>query len=255
MFAVAEADLERARRVPAEQRVERQRLPASTRRRNAATDPRARATGPTVMRPARITKLRIGRCASLVHAAMPSDAYSAAKLRAAASSAASQCAAESLSAPSVTYFAQAKRDASRRGTRAPARTLPCRRRRRRPRADAWRTNPRWSTAAAADARTPAEIRSPPASSSNGVTPGAKPRPLTSMSRCAKRLQATSECAGDAAAAGRAQVHHQRQRRRPCSASPPGGARARPRHSPCRRRCTADSRRRAPAGRAIPAAMP
>ena len=31
--------------------------------------------------------------------------------------------------------------------------------------------------------------------SNGVTPGANPSPLTSMSRCAKRLQATSVCAG------------------------------------------------------------
>ena len=31
-------------------------------------------------------------------------------------------------------------------------------------------------------------------SSNGVTPGAKPRPLTSMSRCENRLHATSECA-------------------------------------------------------------
>ena len=31
--------------------------------------------------------------------------------------------------------------------------------------------------------------------SKGVTPGSNPMPLTSMSRCAKRLQATSVCAG------------------------------------------------------------
>ena len=109
----------------------------------------------------------------------------------AASSAASQCAAESLSAPSVMYFAQAKAHALPAGTRAPVRKPPCRPRRHRPHAGGWRRNRRGAVLSAATARTSAETRSRGGVASKGVTPTGKPSPLTSMSRWEKRLQATS----------------------------------------------------------------
>ena len=50
------------------------------------------------------------------------------------------------------------------------------------------------------------------SASKGVTPGAKPSAPTSMSRSTKRRQATSVFAGEVRAAGRAEIHDQRQAR-------------------------------------------
>src|SRR6185503_4390043 len=200
VFAVAKADLQRARCPPAEQRIERQR-----RRRvvDAVTRPEilecarladGHAAGAHDEAANRAMRFLVRR--RLVHRAPPAALIvekSAPKLREAASSAASQCVAESLSAPSVMYLAQANGMPSSRQTFASAY------------ASMSTTSP--STACRCVAKESAVEHSDcgrcvktggnsmiAGSWSKGVTPGGKPRPLTSMSRWKNRLQATSVCA-------------------------------------------------------------
>src|SRR5688572_2599753 len=193
MLAVAEADLERTRRATSEQCIEIER-------RRCVFDA---VTRPQIFQRAGLTRRhatgthdeaanRTVWCFLGVGAHRGSASYRCANASDAASSAASQCAAESPSAPSVTYFAQAKRAPCATHTRASAK------------ASMSTTSPSCG-AVAKESAVEQSVCGRPANTvgnsmtagvaSNGVTPRGNPSPVTSMSRCANRLHATSECAG------------------------------------------------------------